>query len=73
MDDDILERAFNITYRQMHGGCMCLKKLTVKHAVKCPLYKEIWFINYRTINNFIRNKIVRDGYTSEADFVEKVD
>lgn len=73
MNDDILKKAFNITYRQMYNGCMCLKKLTVKHAIKCPLYKEIWFINYRTINNLVHKKIIRDGYTSEIDFNEKVD
>lgn len=45
----------------------------VGHAGRCECFREIWQINYDTICNFIRKKIVRAGYTSEADFIEKVD
>lgn len=73
MKNEIIKRAFNITYRQMYNGCMCLGELSVAHAEKCPLFREIWDINYKTINNFIRKGIIKTGYTSEADFIKKVD
>lgn len=73
MNKKILNRAFSITYRQIYPVCICGKKLMVGYAGRCDCFREIWQINYDTLCNFIRKKIVRDGYTSEEDFNEKVD
>lgn len=64
---ELINRAHNLTKKQIGDTCLCLKPLTDKHAVNCVFFGEIYESNLRMIRKLISKKIYREGYTTKME------
>lgn len=67
MEENLENRAFMLTYKQIGKTCLCMEENNYFHAARCYFFQEIYYSNLKMIKKLLDKKIYRAGYTTKEE------